>query len=51
MARKPKVDENVRSIIDRILTSPIPAEGQLLHPIQSKKREKKEESRERKKLN
>ena len=40
--RKPKVDENVRSIIDRILTSPIPAEGQLLHPIQPKKREKKD---------
>jgi len=43
MSRKPKVDDNVRDIINRILTSPVPAEGQLLHPIQSKKRGKKEE--------
>lgn len=40
--RKPKVDDNVRDIINRILTSPVPGEGQLTHPIQSKKREKKE---------
>jgi len=42
MSRKPKVDETVREIINRILTSPVPAEGQLLHPIQSKKRGKKD---------
>lgn len=41
MSRKPKVDDKVKDIINRILTSPVPAEGQLLHPIQSKKREKR----------
>lgn len=40
MAKKPKVDDNVKDIINRILTSPIPADGQLLHPIQSQKRKK-----------
>lgn len=40
MARKPKVDDNIKDIINRILTSPIPAEGQLIHPIQSQKRKK-----------
>ena len=40
MTRKPKVDDNVKEIINRILTSPIPADGQLLHPIQSQKRKK-----------
>jgi hypothetical protein len=38
MARKPKVDDKVQEIINRILTSPIPAEGQLVHPIQPQKR-------------
>jgi hypothetical protein len=40
--RKTKVDDNVKDIINRILTSPVPEEGQLMHPIQSKKRDKKE---------
>lgn len=40
MTRKSKADDNVRDIINRILTSPIPEEGQLLHPIQAQKRKK-----------
>lgn len=40
MTRKSKADDNVRDIINRILTSPIPEDGQLLHPIQAQKRKK-----------
>jgi len=38
MARKPKLDDRAQDIINRILTSPIPNEGHLTHPIQSQKR-------------
>jgi len=40
MTKKSKADDNVRDIINRILTSPIPENGQLLHPIQAQKRKK-----------
>jgi hypothetical protein len=38
MARKPKPDDQIKDIINKILSSPIPDEGQLTHPIKSQKR-------------
>jgi hypothetical protein len=40
MARKPKIDSRAQDIINRILTSPIPNEGHLVHPLQAQKRTK-----------
>lgn len=40
MTKKPRVDDKVKDIINRILTTPIPEEGQLAHPIQPKPRGK-----------
>lgn len=41
MARKPKIQNTADDIINRILNSPIPQEGHLMHPLQPQKRDKK----------